>query len=73
MVQYQDRATNETETEVTDTVKEVEKIHEVVQIQDTQENQPGDALTSVVTLEVKDTIKDNCKEINKEQKNVVEK
>ena len=56
-----------------DTIEEVKKIHGVVWIQDTQENQPGDALTSIDTLKVTDTIKDNCGEINKEQKNIEEK
>ena len=61
------------ETEPTDTIEEVEKIHEIVRIQDTQENQLGDALTSIDTLEVTDTVKDDYEEINKEQKNIVEK
>ena len=61
------------ETETTDTIKEVEKIHEVVWIQDTQENQLEDALTSIDTLKVMDLIKDDCGEINKEQKNVTKK
>ena len=55
------------------TIKDIEKIHEVVQIQDTQENQTGDALTSVDTLKVMDAIKDDCGEINKEQENIKEK
>ena len=61
------------ETETMNTIKDVEKIHEVVRIQDTQENQMGDALTSVDTLKVTDVIKDDCSEINKEQENVKEK
>ena len=61
------------ETETTDTIKEVEKTHEVVRIQDTQENQLGHALTSIDTLKVMDTIKDYYGEINKKQENVREK
>ena len=61
------------EGETTDTIKEVEKTHEVVLIHNTQENQPGDALTSVDTIKVTDTIKDDYGEINKEQENIREK
>ena len=61
------------ERETMTTIEDIKKIHEVVRIQDTQENQTGDALTSVDTLKVMDAIKDNCSEINKEQKNIEEK
>ena len=42
-------------------------------IQDTQEYQLADTLTSVYTLKVTEAIKDDCGEINKEQENVKEK
>ena len=61
------------ETAATDTVIKVEKIHEMVWIQATLENQLGDALTSIDNLEVMDAIKDECEEISKQQKNIVEK
>ena len=38
------------EAERMDTIKDVKKIHEVVQIQGTQESQPGDVLASIDTL-----------------------
>ena len=46
---------------------------EAVWIQNAQEGQSGDILTSVDTLKVTDVIKDDCGEINKEQENVKEK
>ena len=55
------------ETETRNTIEDIEKIHEVVHIEDTQENQTGDTLTSIDTLEVTDVIKDNCGKTNKEQ------
>ena len=53
------------EAETTDTIKEVEKTHEMVLIQDTQETQLGDTLTSVDTIKVTDMIKDDYGEINR--------
>ena len=45
----------------------------MVQIQDKQENQTGDAPTSIDTLQDTDAIKDDCDEISKEQENFKEK
>ena len=50
------------EAERTDTNKD-----EAVQIQNTQQGQPGDVLASVDTLKVMEGIKGDCGEINKEQ------
>ena len=55
------------EAERTDTNRD-----EAVQIQNTQEGQPGDILASVDTLKVMEGIKDDCGEMNKEQENVKE-
>ena len=48
------------ETETMDRIQEVEKIHEVVWMQNTQEKQLEDAPTPVDTLEFTDAIKDDC-------------
>ena len=52
------------EAETMDTIKD-----EAVQIQNTQESQPGDILESVDTLEVVKEVEDDCGETNKEQEN----
>ena len=59
--------------ERTDTIGDVEKIHEVVWIQGTQESQPGNILAPLDALEVMEEIKDDCGEMNKEQENIKEK